>query len=153
MVIAYPATEARLAEIAAGILVHVTGRENREGIVVNDHPSTAEIGENCTVDLRASQGFQLGKLLRDYSVIDPYVTSDSSWGSYLYFFLGEPGWWASFKNLSPWQSWSTIQQQALVIRISGRCFVAAAGRQPLFYRPDDGAVVLRGTYRGPARVI
>lgn len=153
MVVALPATAGQLADIAAGTLVHVTHRDNGSSIIVDSQPTSRAIGENHTVDLRAAQGYRLGRLLRDYSIIDPFVTNDAEWGRYLYFFLGEPGIWARIKNLSVWRSWSRIQREALVIRISGANFIAQAGDAPIFYRLDDDAVVLRGDYRGPAHVV
>lgn len=152
MVIAIEATESRRQEIRNATLVHATSRSNFGSIVVDNQPTSRAIGETHTVHLEAAQGFSLGRLLRDYSVLDVNVTSDADWGRYLYFFLGEPGRWATFKNLSMRKSWSRVQTEAMVIRIDGRVFMDAIGDAPLFYRIDDGAVVLRGDYRGPAHV-
>jgi hypothetical protein len=107
----------------------------------------------CDVTLRATPGWNAEsaqRWFRDYSVFD-FELKRVGRGSYCYFFAGEPGRWALLKNLSlpPWREaeqagFGTVRVAlgALLERYQG----------PLFGRLDDGVVVIRGGYAGPAAV-
>jgi hypothetical protein len=90
------------------------------------------------------------RLLRDYSVADPYLTDLKSYGRYTYFFLGEPGWWAVKKNIGLGARWGDLGADFVVFRVRGDDVLKCA--ELLFYRPDDKVVVIRGDYQGPASV-
>ena len=153
-IVSLPVTSTQRAAIAAGELVHLTAREALPKIVVGGAP---ESGREQQVHLVAGQGWSLFpfKLFRDYSVLDVGVTDTSYWGQYLYFFLGEPNWWAYRKNItpfvSPFRDWDSLSKTHAVIRVFGRAVLDQAGAH-VFYRADDGVVIIRGEYRGPAAV-
>ncbi len=172
--IATPATGDTRRMIADATLLHFAPLEALGSIVV-DRTMPARFG-NCTVDLKAGNGWSsLFKLLRDYSVLDPGFGRAADFGRYLYFFLGRPGSWAFAKNISPAPVVQTLLGDLLrrlgaeglagrldaraeeavrkefgVIEVRG--LDALAGDRAVFWRADDKVVVLRGGYRGPARV-
>lgn len=152
MVIAVKPTKRQLGMIGSSTLVHVAELSRLALIVVDKTPPASQtIGENCTISLKAGQGWSATpfKLLRDYSVLDTDFTNLKDWGRYLYFFVGDPGKWAVFKNLDSFRSWEDICRNFAVIRISGAKLPAGS---PVFFRPDDDVVVMRGDYTGPAAV-
>jgi hypothetical protein len=141
MPIAIPASKNRLATVSGSVLVHVTEPSNISSIVVDLKPASTNINENCTVFLKAGQGWSVApmRLFRDYSVLELDVANTKNWGKYLYFFLGEPSRWAILKNLSSLKRWEDLQSSFGVIRVSGAQLLSKSG-QPVFYRPDDNAV-------------
>ncbi|RVT84149.1 hypothetical protein DXV76_10670 [Rhodobacteraceae bacterium CCMM004] len=149
MVVAYPVTGARRDEIAAATLVHVARAAHRD-LIVEAPGGALPPGANCRIRLKAGQGWSVApfRLLRDYSVLDPFLTHLKSYGCYTYFFIGEPGWWAVKKNIGPGVRWGDLGPEAVVFRVAGRDVLACADL--LFYRPDDHVCVIRGDYRGPA---
>jgi hypothetical protein len=154
VVIAVSPTRSQLAKIAASTLVHVTDPSRISSIIVDKSPkSVSSIGENCTVSLKAGQGWNIApfRLLRDYSVLDMEITNLKNWGRYTYFFVGEPSRWAILKNLTRLRKWEDLCVEFAVIRISGSAILSQAGC-PIFYRADDDAVVVRGDFTGPAAV-
>jgi hypothetical protein len=104
----------------------------------------------CVVDLVGSSGFEtLSRLLRDYSVFD-LETTLAGRGSYTYFFLGEPGRWGLIKNFNTW--FKTPKEDGKASIQVAMTDLLAAYDGPLFWRPDDGVLVIRGSYRGQAWV-
>ena len=141
--IALPLPMAARAAIAAGSVWHYTRTEYAAAIVqAGERP----IGNFCnaTVHLSPPQGWQLDvwKIIRDVAVWDPGFATPGEWGRYLYFFLDQP---------SAMRREMNVQNAPVAIEIRGTDLLAAAGDRLLF-RGIDRVVVLRGDYRGPARV-
>ena len=107
-------------------------------------------GALCEVDLVGSSGFEkVSRLLRDYSVLD-LETTLAGRGSYTYFFLGEPGRWGLIKNFNTW--FKTPKEDGMASVQVAMTDLLAAYQGTLFWRPDDGVLVIRGSYRGQAWV-
>ncbi len=121
-----------------GILGRVTGR---------DGPWT-----EGALDLRSSSGFSSpGRLMRDYSVLD-FELKLKGRGTYTYFFGGEPSGWGLRKNLGASTDQSAEEQGLGIIRIGLEALLARYDG-PVFWRADDSAVVIRGSYQGPGAVL
>jgi hypothetical protein len=140
--VAVPLSPEARAALAAGSVWHYTRVEHLDGILQEGVPQ----GNYCNalVQLRPPTGWQFDfwKFLRDAAVWDPDFGSRGEWGRYLYFFLGEPS--AARRAMN-------VQDAPVSIEIRGADLLAAAGDRLLF-RGLDRVVVLRGDYRGPARV-
>lgn len=141
--IALPLSAAARAAIAAGSVWHYTRVEYLSAIVqLGERPAGNFC--NAVVHLSPPQGWQLDvwKFLRDAAVWDTRFATPGEWGRYLYFFLDEPS--AARREMN-------VQNAPVAIEIRGADLLAAAGDRLLF-RGLDRVVVLRGDYRGPARV-
>jgi hypothetical protein len=106
---------------------------------------------DCNVDLVGTSGFgSAGRLFRDYSVVD-FEFSLRNRGSYTYFFAGDPSTWGLVKNFETWTEATLLKNGFAFIRIATKDFLDTY-KGPIFWRPDDKAVVIRGSYSGRARV-
>jgi hypothetical protein len=107
---------------------------------------------DCLIDLTATSGFgnHGRRLLRDYSILDLELRIAGR-GSYTYFFAGEPNLWGLIKNFETLSEARLLDQGFALIRITPADLLAAYDG-PLFFRPDDNALIIRGSYAGPARV-
>ena len=152
MVVALPASSAKLNDISEGVLIHIAPLSRRDQIVSIAGQETLPKGTNCTVHIKAGQGWSVApfRLLRDSSVADPYLTHLKDYGHYSYFFVGTPGWWALKKNIGPGARWGDLGPDKMVITVPGDLVVNQ--KRLLFYRPDDKVLIMRGDYQGPALV-
>lgn len=163
LALAVPAPAAVLAEIRAGVLVHLSGT------ALQRHYVRARLGgggfANAIVDLSGDTGPKDGwlfgytladlfaKTLRDHRIVDFRPFRGAAGGrmvDFVYFFLGEP---------EPWQ----VASQALgakglpcTVRVRGADLLADPGRE-IFWRRGlfweaDRAVIVKGGYRGPAQI-
>lgn len=150
MVVAYPVGSARLREIEAASLLHVSKSRYRDQIITSTDARDLPAHANCRIHLKAGQGWSVApfRLLRDLSVLDPFLTKTKAYGRYTYFFLGDPSWWARTKNISWGYRTEAPSEGTTVYRIEGRDLLSCADL--LFFRPDDKVVVIRGDYIGPA---
>ncbi|MCP5341358.1 MAG: hypothetical protein H6901_04000 [Rhodobacteraceae bacterium] len=148
MVVAFPATKGLVDEIRGKSLFHVSASRFRNDIIKNTKNSHLPNHANCEISLKPGQGWSVApfRLLRDYSIMDPYLNHIKAWGKYTYFFIGEPGWWAVKKNIGPGARWGNLGPDTTVYEILGRDLVKNASL--LFYRPDDKVLVIRGGYDG-----
>ncbi len=150
MPIAYPVGSAKLEDLRARTFVHITKAAHRDGIITGTDPAGLPAGANCRVHLKAGQGWSVApfRLLRDYSVLDPYLHNLKNYGRYTYFFVGAPGRWALTKNIGGGLTWGSMGDDFLILSVRGEDVLACTDL--LFYRPDDNVVVIRGDYSGPA---
>jgi hypothetical protein len=158
MPIALPIPRSILTKLPYQWVIHVTqianlrGGSERKGIVrkVNSVVNGWTLAE---VELTGSSGFGHGgrRLLRDYSILD-FELKVKDRGSYTYFFLGNPSKWGLLKNISTLTSFDDLAEDGLAtIRISLDDLLARYDG-PIFMRPDDLALVVRGSYVGPGLV-
>lgn len=149
--VALPADEKTRQALRSSVLIHAAPREAVSAIVQGRQTDPRRFG-TWNVHLRAGQGWAPGKWSRDYSVLTiPFALGAEDYGRYIYFFAGEPGFWARFKNLTPpdflLTPWKLLQgAEALLTRyafftLSGADVIQAD--TPLYWRADDRAVVIR----------
>jgi hypothetical protein len=152
LLVAAPIPASLLRRLGVTELHHLTPFAALDSIVQRVFSRGGDWAE-CEVALRATPGWNAEsakRWFRDYSVLD-FELQRSARGSYCYFFAGEPGRWALLKNLSlpPWRD--AEQAGFGTVRVTLDSLLARyAG--PLFGRLDDGVVVIRGDYVGPALV-
>lgn len=151
MPIAMPTPRLLLRRLGFDALYHYAPLEALPGIVTQ---VTGRPGEwtLCEVNLHANPAWAWThkRLLRDYSVVDVELRL-SNRGAYTYFFGGEPSRWGMFKNLNLSKAKPVGEQGWGVVRVA-LDDVLARYSGPVFYRPDDAAVVIRGGYAGPGAV-
>jgi len=150
MAFALPATRGQAKAIGESVLVHVAPLSRRDQIVQGGDDGPLPAHANCRIHLKAGQGWSVApfRLLRDYSVFDPYLNRLKSWGRYTYFFIGPPGRWAMIKNIGPGLRWGDLGPELMSFHVAGQDLLACVDL--LFVRPDDNVLVIRGDYAGPA---
>ncbi len=158
MPIALPIPRAVFARLGHPFLSHVTrqdyllGTGGKPGIVTRRTLRDNDEWEDCEVNLVGTSGFgnHGRRLFRDYSVVDFELRLQGR-GSYTYFFSGAPSTWGLLKNIGVTSEADLLKEGLATIRVATADLLARyAG--PIFARPDDMAVVIRGGYAGPARV-
>jgi hypothetical protein len=158
MPIALPIPRTLFARLDYPWVVHITqatnllGRDGKPGIVVRQTSRTTDEWTQCDINLTGSSGFgnHGTRLLRDYSVVD-FEFKLAGRGAYTYFFAGDPSGWGLFKNLGVSGEAGLRSRGLAVIRIATTDLLSRYSG-PLFFRLDDQALVIRGSYAGPARV-
>jgi len=131
-------------------LYHLTALTRLAGIVqtVLGRPG---VWTACEVCLTGTSGFGAARrLLRDYSVLD-FELKLGGRGSYTYFFCGELYAWGLFKNFEITGDRPFVDHGLGAVRIQPADLLARY-QGPLFYRADDHALVIRGSYTGPGQV-
>jgi hypothetical protein len=158
MPIAIPIPRAVFARLGHAWVSHVTrqtsllGTPAQPGIVTRRVLRNTDEWEACEVNLVGSSGFgnHGRRLLRDYSIID-FELRLAGRGSYTYFFSGDPSTWGLLKNIGVSNEADLLKQGYAIIRVATTDLLGRSAG-PIFVRPDDKAVVIRGSYAGPARV-
>ena len=158
MPIALPVPRIVFARLGYPWVTHITrqtyllGSGGQPGIVTRRVRRSTDEWEECEVDLVGTSGFgnHGRRLLRDYSVVD-FELRLGGRGSYTYFFWGDPHAWGLLKNIGVGNEAGLLEKGFATIRVATADLL---GRYdgPMFFRPDDMAVVIRGGYAGPARV-
>lgn len=140
-IVANRMTASERAQLAAGELWHYSKATHRQ--IVQARLSGKQDEPNALIRLVAPTGYQMDfwKFLRDSMVWDIRALNGDDFGSYLYFFMGEPGTWTRQVN---------VQKAPLTIRIRGADVLSRVPEDRLFYRMIDKVVVMRGHYEGPA---
>jgi hypothetical protein len=149
--LAIPANPAKRRQLRQSLLVHAAPLKAIRSIVLGRQADRLAYG-TWRVTLKAGSGWVLGKISRDYSIIDrPFAFSDADYAHYMYFFAGEPNWWGRFKNLTPpiwlltpWKLFAggeALLTQYAFLTVRGADVIEE--ETPLFWRADDSAVVVR----------
>lgn len=151
MPVAMPTPRIMLRRLGFTALYHYAPLEALPGIVSR---VTGRPGEwtDCELRLHASPGWSWGgkRLFRDYSLVD-FELRLTNRGAYTYFCGGEPSRWGLLKNLDLSAARPIEEQGWGVVRVALEDMLARYDG-PVFCRPDDRAVVIRGGYEGPGAV-
>ena len=133
--------------INASKLYHRSPAKYRDMIIMSR--SNAEEGSRAYIHLQAQTGWTLSlwRLIRDLSVIDFSLLPDGTNGKYLYFFVGTPSKVQLIANAGETHKATGVDRYEIL----GSDLTKFCNR--LFYRPIDKILVVRGDYKGPARLV
>ncbi len=133
--------------IKASKLYHRSPEKYRDKIIISR--SNASIGSIAHIHLQAQTAWTLSpwRWIRDLTVVDFSLLPDGTNGKYLYFFVGEPSKAQLAANAGETHKATGVDRYEILGSDLTRCC------NRLFYRPLDKVLVVRGDYKGPARLV
>lgn len=128
-------------------LYHRSPAKYRDQIIMSRSIAAEGAREYIHLQAQTAWTLSLWRLIRDLTVVDFSLLPDGTNGKYLYFFVGAPSKAQLVANAGETHKATGVDRYEILGSDLTRCC------DQLFYRPIDRVLVVRGDYKGPARLV